>query len=125
MRSLIRAARATGRAPVPPTTPGASWDDGFVPTSRRSRRHQPARPLDVTRARGGYDVEQAPDGEWSVRRVRSAEKTYTCPGCRQTIPSGTEHVVVWANDHLLGAQAGIDARRHWHVACWRARDRRR
>ncbi|GMA25238.1 hypothetical protein GCM10025864_29970 [Luteimicrobium album] len=97
-----------------------------MPTSRRSRRHQPGhRPLDETRARGGARVEHGPDGEWTVRTVRSADKSYTCPGCRQVIPPGVEHVVAWANDGMFGADAALDARRHWHTACWAARLRRR
>lgn len=97
-----------------------------MPTSRRSRRHATEhRPLDVTRARGGSDVEEGADGTWNVRRVRSSDKTYTCPGCRQAVPTGTEHVVAWRADDWFGAQAAVDDRRHWHTSCWRARDRRR
>jgi hypothetical protein len=41
------------------------------------------------------------------------------------IPPGVEHVVAWANDGMFGADAALDARRHWHPACWAARLRRR
>jgi hypothetical protein len=34
------------------------------------------------------------------------------------IPPATPHVVAWPSD------IGIDERRHWHTACWKARDRR-
>jgi hypothetical protein len=59
--------------------------------------------------------------EWSVRHVAGASavgKTYRCPGCDQEIPSGLPHVVAWSE------YAGVDERRHWHKACWNARDRR-
>ena len=55
-----------------------------------------------------------------VRRVQpyQATKTYTCPGCNQTIAAGTGHTVVVP-------RAAIDLRRHWHHACWERRHRRR
>ncbi|MGK5533392.1 ATP/GTP-binding protein [Streptomyces sp. URMC 129] len=58
--------------------------------------------------------------EWVVRRIAgaAAAKHYRCPGCDQEIPPGVAHVVVWPR---LGA---VDDRRHWHGACWNARDRR-
>ncbi|WP_093854176.1 ATP/GTP-binding protein [Streptomyces sp. SolWspMP-sol7th] len=59
--------------------------------------------------------------EWSVRHVAGASaagKTYRCPGCDQEIPSGVPHVVAWSE------YSGVDERRHWHKACWNARDRR-
>ncbi|PJI84769.1 hypothetical protein [Luteimicrobium subarcticum] len=97
-----------------------------MPTSRRSRRHSTEhRPLDVTRARGGQDRESGPDGEWNVRSVRSGDKSYTCPGCRQTIPPGTPHLVTWRADDWFGAESAVDDRRHWHTSCWQARGRRR
>ncbi|MDT3398374.1 ATP/GTP-binding protein [Streptomyces sp. B1866] len=60
------------------------------------------------------------DEEWIVRQVGggAAVKHYRCPGCDQEIPPGMPHVVVWQR------QAGVDDRRHWHKACWSARDRR-
>lgn len=81
--------------------------------------------LDVDRARGGRSVEEGPDGAWTVQRVRSADKTYTCPGCHQPIAPGTTHVVAISQDTFFGAQAAIEDRRHWHSACWSARGRRR
>ncbi|UNS99024.1 ATP/GTP-binding protein [Streptomyces tubbatahanensis] len=58
--------------------------------------------------------------EWAVRRISggAALKRYRCPGCDQEITPGVPHVVAWP---LLGDVAD---RRHWHGACWRARDRR-
>jgi hypothetical protein len=34
------------------------------------------------------------------------------------IPSGVPHVVTWPE------HSGVDDRRHWHKACWNAKDRR-
>ncbi|MEU0691735.1 ATP/GTP-binding protein [Streptomyces uncialis] len=71
---------------------------------------------------GGFESTQTWRGEeWSVRHVAGAStagKTYRCPGCDQVIPSGVPHVVTWPQ------YAGVDDRRHWHKACWSARDRR-
>jgi hypothetical protein len=67
--------------------------------------------------------------EWAGRpyRVRpvtgsAAGKTYRCPGCDQEIRPATPHLVAWPDDEFGGAE-GAD-RRHWHTACWAARDRR-
>jgi hypothetical protein len=81
--------------------------------------------LDVERARGGTRSEQAPDGTWTVRSVTSQDKTYLCPGCRQEIVPGTPHVVAWQSDALLGADAALELRRHWHRSCWSRRGSRR
>ncbi|MER0448314.1 ATP/GTP-binding protein [Streptomyces sp. Edi4] len=59
--------------------------------------------------------------EWSVRHVAGASaagKRYRCPGCDQEIPSGAPHLVAWPE------YGGVDERRHWHKACWNAKDRR-
>lgn len=104
-----------------------------MPSGRRSSKRPWAQDhpeLDLDRARGSTRTESAADGEWMVRTVSgasgaSAGKTYTCPGCRQDIPPGTAHVVAWATDDLLGPEAGVAGRRHWHSACWTHRSRRR
>ena len=56
-----------------------------------------------------------------VRGVTSAGavKPYRCPGCEQLILAGRPHLVVWPAE-----DADADDRRHWHRACWSARDRR-
>ncbi|MEU8890672.1 ATP/GTP-binding protein [Streptomyces sp. NPDC048442] len=59
--------------------------------------------------------------EWLVRQVSGASaqgKRYRCPGCDQEIPSGVPHLVAWPD------YGGVDDRRHWHKACWNAKDRR-
>ena len=40
-----------------------------------------------------------------------AHKTYLCPGCNRTIPTGLGHVVVVPRE-------APDLRRHWHRGCW-------
>ncbi|GAA1899977.1 hypothetical protein GCM10009716_07280 [Streptomyces sodiiphilus] len=58
--------------------------------------------------------------DWVVRGITgsAAGKHYRCPGCDQEIPPGVPHVVAWP------AHGAVDDRRHWHRACWNARDRR-
>lgn len=55
-----------------------------------------------------------------VRRIQpfQALKSYLCPGCNQEIPEGLGHFVVVPLD-------APDLRRHWHIACWEHRHRRR
>ena len=101
-----------------------------MPSGRRSSKRPwtgPHPELDVERARAGTRQESGPDGDWTVRMLSgsAAVKSYLCPGCRQEIPPGTAHVVAWRADHVLGADAALDERRHWHTGCWRARARRR
>lgn len=50
----------------------------------------------------------------------AAVKVYRCPGCERDVPVGVAHVVVWRADGVLGDAADLAARRHWHLACWRA-----
>ena len=67
-------------------------------------------------------TEEHPDGTWVVRSITGAAavKTYRCPGCDQLIATGLPHVVAWQEDSFYG----VEDRRHWHTACWRARSRR-
>lgn len=60
--------------------------------------------------------------EYRVRPVTgasSAARPYRCPGCDQLLAAGVAHLVAWPADDLDAAD-----RRHWHTACWQARDRR-
>ncbi len=103
-----------------------------MPRSNRPRRRSGgARPddgFDPDRALSGMQRhEDHPDGGWLVRQVSGSRtgpaRSYVCPGCQQQVPSTSPHVVAWPSDTLVGE--GLDQRRHWHTACWRARDRRR
>ena len=71
---------------------------------------------------GGWQSTESWRGEdWSVRHVAGSSargKSYRCPGCDQLIPDGVPHVVAWPE------HSGVDERRHWHKACWNAKDRR-
>ncbi|MCL1900030.1 MAG: hypothetical protein FWG11_05910 [Promicromonosporaceae bacterium] len=95
-----------------------------MPSSRRSAKRPygaPPPPLDVERARGGLREVSGRDGKWTVRTVRSDDKTYRCPGCNQEIPPGVSHVVAWQSEAAWGREAGVEARRHWHAACFSRR----
>jgi hypothetical protein len=72
-------------------------------------------------------VETYQGEEYVVRPVTgsAATKPYRCPGCRQVIRPATPHVVAWPVVGSLLSDSGLDERRHWHTACWRARDSRR
>jgi hypothetical protein len=72
-------------------------------------------------------VERYGGQEYVVRRVTgsAATKPYRCPGCRQVIRPATPHTVAWPVVPSMFADDGLDERRHWHTACWSARDRRR
>lgn len=66
----------------------------------------------------------ADDDEWVVRAVTgsAATRAYRCPGCDQEIRPATPHVVAWPAGP--DDESALEARRHWHSACWNARDRR-
>lgn len=70
---------------------------------------------------GGERREQFGGETYAVRSVAgsAAGKTYRCPGCDHEIHAGVAHVVAWPADNLQAAD-----RRHWHTACWAARERR-
>ncbi|MEV8144074.1 ATP/GTP-binding protein [Specibacter sp. NPDC078709] len=83
--------------------------------------------FDLNRVRLGVPAtESAPDGVWAVRSISAgnAQKSYTCPGCHRLVPPGLAHLVVWQEDALFGAEAGLRDRRHWHSNCWRGRSYR-
>jgi hypothetical protein len=92
-----------------------------VSPRRNYRRRAAEAPLDSDRVRRGVEqVQVHPDGEWLVRDVPAGDKPYRCPGCDQEIPPGVGHVVAWPAD----GRGDLTDRRHWHRACWQARDRR-
>ncbi len=85
-----------------------------VPRHHRRRPERDARPL----TGGGAQRQESWRGlPYSVRSVAAAGKTYRCPGCDQEVRPGSGHVVAWPVDDP-------DDRRHWHGACWTARERR-
>lgn len=91
-----------------------------MPRQNRRRVDVPAgapRPLSTV----GERREDWRGEQWVVRGVTAlgAAKAYRCPGCDQEIARGLPHLVVWPD-----FDAGASERRHWHSACWAARDRR-
>jgi hypothetical protein len=72
-------------------------------------------------------VESYQGEEYVVRAVTgsAATKPYRCPGCHQVIRPATPHTVAWPVVGSIFSGSGLDERRHWHTACWRARDARR
>ncbi|MDJ0316369.1 MULTISPECIES: ATP/GTP-binding protein [Arthrobacter] len=83
--------------------------------------------FDLNRVRMGIPAtETAPDGVWAVRAISvgNAQKAYTCPGCHHQVLPGVAHLVVWQEDAMFGAEAGLRDRRHWHTNCWRGRSYR-
>jgi hypothetical protein len=70
---------------------------------------------------GWRSVEHRRGGDWNVQPISAlqATKEYICPGCSQTIIPGTAHLVAWRADGVLGDNADLAARRHWHSHCWR------
>lgn len=98
--------------------------------SRRATSRAVGRDVEADPERGLVGMtrlESGPDGDWLVRPVTgaAATKTYRCPGCDQQIPAGVAHLVAWPAAGLTGQQAAVAERRHWHRACWSARERRR
>lgn len=73
--------------------------------------------------RAGEQAQWWRDREYRVRAVSGSPQPgsapYRCPGCDQLLAAGLAHLVAWPADDLDASD-----RRHWHTACWRARDRR-
>ncbi len=89
----------------------------------RHNRRDP-RPRRATSPGPLHRVETGPAGfevDHHVHAIAAstANKTYLCPGCNQTIVPGTAHVVAWPVEH-----GGGEDRRHWHTGCWRGRSGR-
>ena len=91
--------------------------------ARKNNRRDEATGLVEEKVLRGYEhMESSRDGDWSVRRIPpgAATKTYRCPGCDHEIRPGVAHVVAWPADE----RGDLADRRHWHIGCWHARDRR-
>lgn len=112
---------ALGITPAKSTKWECPRQNRSMPSSRRStkRPYQAEhRELNMNVATGGRRVLERRGEDWTVQNIRTAEKTYICPGCNHDIVPGTSHVVAWANDSLFGKDAALAARRHWHSRCW-------
>lgn len=90
------------------------------PRGRHAAPDDDAPDLDRIR-RGLKRVESKRTGEWNVQPVTAsgATKPYLCPGCRNEVAPGTPHLVAWRADGLMGDEADLADRRHWHDHCWR------
>jgi hypothetical protein len=91
-------------------------------SNRSRKRDGEYEPLDLSRLNMGMRRSEVRGGrEWTVQPITAAgaQKYYTCPGCSRTIEPGVAHLVAWRNDGIMGEQADLEARRHWHETCWR------
>lgn len=120
-----RPASGKGGGPAGKAAGGATGKAAGRGTGKKGSGEVPELDLERTRA-GIARRESAPDGEWMVRTItaKNAEKTYICPGCSTAVVPGIAHLVVWKDDHLFGAAAGLAERRHWHSNCWVSRSYR-
>jgi hypothetical protein len=91
-----------------------------MPRQNRRREDAAARPP-APASTVGERREQWRTETYVVRAVTAhgATKEYRCPGCDQVVRIGQPHLVVWPEFDADAAD-----RRHWHGACWAARDRR-
>lgn len=88
----------------------------------RRRDDGPQQALDLDRITAGLRRTVVKrNGAWHVQQVSAAaaHKVYLCPGCRLDVPVGQAHVVAWRADSLMGDDAALADRRHWHAHCWR------
>jgi hypothetical protein len=85
---------------------------------RKNRRPDQPRTLNVRYARASARTETKRGHRFEVRKCAESRSTYVCAGCQRIIPIGTITFAVIDLDHILGVEAGIDARRHWHLDCW-------
>ncbi|MEJ6507749.1 MAG: hypothetical protein QNL53_06380 [Microbacteriaceae bacterium] len=88
---------------------------------KRHRREEPE-PLDIERLKTGFRRTESKRGYAYVVQPISesnAQKVYTCPGCNLAIEPGVAHLVAWRSDGIMGEQADVSERRHWHKHCWR------
>lgn len=89
---------------------------------RRGRRRPDPDDASFDRLLAGWKRTEVRRGvTWTVQPVSGAQaqKTYTCPGCGRAVDPGVAHLVAWRADGVLGDEADLAARRHWHTSCWR------
>jgi hypothetical protein len=92
-----------------------------MPRSNRRRSEEPDDEA-LDRLLSGWKRTETRRGvDWTVQPVSAAQalKSYLCPGCGRAVAPGTAHLVVWRADGVLGDQADLSGRRHWHTHCWR------
>jgi len=107
-----------------PARHGGARTAGAAPRSRQAGAAQGPGEL-----RAGEQVQFWREVEYRVRPVSGASSagassagsasSYRCPGCDQLLAAGVAHLVAWPAEDLHASD-----RRHWHRACWQARERR-
>jgi hypothetical protein len=92
-----------------------------MPRNNRPRDRPGDEDDDLTRLLVAYKRTETRRSKQYVQPVSaaSAQKTYRCPGCALDIDPGTAHIVVWQADGILGDEADLASRRHWHTYCWK------
>lgn len=93
-----------------------------MPRSRRRRPERSTSDQSFDRLLAGWRrIETRRGRDWVVQPISSVQavKEYRCPGCAGVVAPGTAHVVVWRADGVMGENADLAARRHWHSHCWR------
>ncbi|GHT82424.1 hypothetical protein FACS1894125_4910 [Actinomycetota bacterium] len=87
---------------------------------RKNLRVVEEKPLNMVAALGNTKTETKRGKTYTVRRTLEGSSVYLCPGCNRSIAQGNPSWTVIERDHILGDQAAIDGRRHWHDGCWKA-----
>ena len=89
-----------------------------MPRQNRRRRDEPTERAPLTSL--GQRRASWRGRDYLVRSVTgpTSGKSYRCPGCDQELTGGN-HVVAWP-----AGDADASDRRHWHTACWAARESR-
>jgi hypothetical protein len=90
--------------------------------SRRNRdpkRGGTFQPLDLEKVRIGIKRTEFKRGvEFAAQTTAGAraddDKSWVCPNCNLSITKGQNHTVAW------DAVRGVETRRHFHNACWKA-----
>ena len=92
-----------------------------MPRSNRRRSEEPGDDALERLISGWKRTEMRRGVEWIVQPVSASQaaKAYVCPGCGRSVQPRVAHLVVWRADGVLGDQADLAARRHWHSHCWR------
>ena len=92
-----------------------------MPRSNRRRHDASGGDESFERLLAGWKRTETRRGvQWTVQPVSGVQavKPYTCPGCGRMVETGVAHLVTWRADGVLGDQAELAARRHWHTRCW-------
>jgi hypothetical protein len=92
-----------------------------MPRSNRRRSDEPGEETFAHLLSGWKRTETRRGANWVVQPVSAdrAGKVYVCPGCARSVEPGVAHLVVWRADGVLGDQADLSGRRHWHPHCWK------